>query len=228
MKLNLYLASSVFCSSLALLACQTAPILTIDSTVTAPMPTLIVSFNSDGDGESDDIDECPETPLHVVVDAKGCPIVVDVGGKPDIEMWNLFAPLSSQLLYSYDKEFAKIEEILNEYPDIRVLIFGHATSNELAILPRTDYLSSRRANAVKNRLITKHHIAHSRIATYDCSDWYPSIKTDLQHKGLESIESEGRRVTLMASSEVSDLMNLEYVSYTKKYGEYAKHCEQFE
>ncbi|WP_201615677.1 hypothetical protein [Psychrobacter urativorans] len=45
---------------------------------------------------------------------------------------------------------------------------------------------------------------------------------------LKNVESKDSRVTLMASTEVNDLMDLEYVSYTRKYGEYAKRCDKFE
>ena len=75
MNKNFYLASTVFCSSLALSACQT--------TTTAPskelpqnenIRTMQAAIDPDGDGVLDDIDECPETPPNVVVDAKGCEI----------------------------------------------------------------------------------------------------------------------------------------------------------
>lgn len=228
MTIKNYSTLLLLAASITLAGCQTTTTTpSKDTPQYEKIMTMQADINSDNDGVFDSIDACPETPLHIVVDAKGCPIVVDVGGKPDIEMRNLFGPLSSQLLYSYDKEFAKIEEILNEYPDIRVLIFGHATSNELALLPRTDDLSRRRANAVKNRLITKHHIAPSRIATYDCSDRYPSIKTDLQHSDLENIESKSRRVTFKASTRVKDLADIDNVSDQDEYEDYIKYCPSF-
>ena len=73
MKLNFYLASTVFCSSLALSACQT-----ITTALSKELPqyenirTMQAEIDSDGDGVLDAIDECPETPPNVVVDAKGC------------------------------------------------------------------------------------------------------------------------------------------------------------
>ncbi len=40
-------------------------------------------LDSDGDGVPDSIDECPNTPIGVEVDAKGCPIDSDGDGVPD-------------------------------------------------------------------------------------------------------------------------------------------------
>ena len=229
MKLNFYLASTVFCSSLGLSACQT--------TVTAlskELPqhenirTMQAEIDSDGDGVLDAIDECPETPSNVVVDAKGCEIIIEGGEALEMELRGFFAPLSSRLINTYDKEFAKIEEKLNEYPDANVFIFGHLSSNELALSKTNDNLSRQRALTIKNRLITEHHIASDRITTYDCLDRYPSTNIDLSYDDPEQIESKNRRVVLKASRQVKNLSNLKYASYTESYGKYAKHCELFE
>lgn len=39
--------------------------------------------DSDCDGVPDNVDECPETPLRVMVDSKGCPLDTDRDGVPD-------------------------------------------------------------------------------------------------------------------------------------------------
>jgi OOP family OmpA-OmpF porin len=48
----------------------------------APPPAKPV-IDSDGDGVPDDIDQCPDTPHGVRVDAKGCPFDSDQDGVPD-------------------------------------------------------------------------------------------------------------------------------------------------
>lgn len=216
-------------TSIALAGCQT--------TVTAlskELPqhenirTMQAEIDSDGDGVLDAIDECPETPSNVVVDAKGCEIIIEGGEALEMELRGFFAPLSSRLINTYDKEFAKIEEKLNEYPDANVFIFGHLSSNELALSKTNDNLSRQRALTIKNRLITEHHIASDRITTYDCLDRYPSTNIDLSYDDPEQIESKNRRVVLKASRQVKNLSNLKYASYTESYGKYAKHCELFE
>ena len=230
MKINLYLTSTVFCSSLALSACQ----------ITATVPSKIIPQyenirtmqadipDSDGDGVLDDIDECPETRPNVVVDAKGCEIIIEGGEALEMELQGFFAPLSSRLINSYDKEFEKIEEKLNEYLDANVFIFGHLSSNELALSKSNDNLSRQRALTIKNRLITEHHIASDRITTYDCLDRYPSTNRDLSYDDPEQIESKDRRVVFKASRQVKDLSNLKYAGDRERYSKYAKHCELFE
>ena len=229
MKINFYIASTVFCSSLALAGCQT--------TITAPskdvaqheiIRTMQAEIDSDGDGVLDAIDECPETPPNVVVDAKGCEIIIEGGEALEMELQGFFAPLSSRLINSYDKEFEKIEEKLNEYLDANVFIFGHLSSNELALSKGNDNLSRQRALTIKNRLITEHHIASDRITTYDCLDRYPSTNIDLSYDDPEQSESKTRRVVLKASRQVKDLSNLKYAGDRERYGKYAKHCEPFE
>ena len=162
-------------TSIALASCQTT---TTAQSKELPqrenIRTMQAEIDSDGDGVLDDIDECPETPPNVVVDAKGCEIIIEGGEALEMELQGFFAPLSSRLINSYDKEFAKIEEKLNEYLDANVFIFGHLSSNELALLKSNDNLSRQRAVTIKNRLITEHHIASDRITTYDCLDRYPS------------------------------------------------------
>ena len=229
MKINFYIASTVFCSSLALAGCQT--------TITAPskdvaqheiIRTMQAEIDSDGDGVLDAIDECPETPPNVVVDAKGCEIIIEGGEALEMELQGFFAPLSSRLINSYDKEFEKIEEKLNEYLDANVFIFGHLSSNELALSKSNDNLSRQRALTIKNKLITEHHIASDRITTYDCLDRYPSTNIDLSYDDPEQIESKTRRVVFKASRQVKGLSNLKYAGDIESYGKYAKQCEPFE
>ncbi len=47
--------------------------------------TLICQNDSDGDGVTDDIDKCPDTPEGVQVDAEGCPLDTDGDGVPDYQ-----------------------------------------------------------------------------------------------------------------------------------------------
>ena len=167
--------------------------------------TMQAEIDSDGDGVLDAIDECPETPSNVVVDAKGCEIIIEGGEALEMELRGFFAPLSSRLINTYDKEFAKIEEKLNEYPDANVFIFGHLSSNELALSKTNDNLSRQRALTIKNRLITEHYIASDRITTYDCLDRHPSTNIDLSYDDPEQSESKTRRIVLKASGQIKDL-----------------------
>ena len=232
-----YLAISIFSSVFTLSACQTAlQSVTADQQSPIVAPVVPAILDSDGDGVLDAIDECPETPPNVVVDAKGCPVEVYTGSL-EMQLQGFFEPMSSQLPAIYDPEFTKMAEKINEYPEASVFIFGHAATNEidedaLATLG-FDALSRNRALIIKNTLVLQHNIDAKRIRTYECSNKLLVKETDYINSSfkalnLKGLEAKQRRATLMASSNVSDLMNLEYVSYTRKYGEYAKHCEPLE
>jgi len=224
-------------TSIALAGCQT--------TTTAPskelpqnenIRTMQAAIDSDGDGVLDDIDECPDTPPNVVVDAKGCPVEVDVGGL-EMEFNGFFPPMSIQLPDIYDAVFAKVAESLNDYPKASVFIFGHVATNEMdkdaSATLGFDSLSRNRALSIKNTLVLQHGIEAKRIRTYDCSNKILVKETDyinpsFKALNLNGLEAKQRRATLMASSSVHDLTNLEYDSYIQMYGAYAKHCKPFE
>ena len=199
--------------------------------------TMQADSDLDGDGVLDAIDECPETRPNVVIDAKGCEIIIEGGEALEMEFNGFFSQMSSQLSDIYDAVFVKIAENLNDRPKANVFIFGHAATSEIdkdALATfGFDSLSRNRALIIKNNLVLQYNIDAERIRTYECSN--KIIVTDtafidpsFEKLNLKNIEAKQRRATLMASSEVHDLMNLEYDSDMQKYGEYAKHCELFE
>ena len=234
MSNKLWITITTIVLTLTLAACQTpSKILFLNQNNEGQTFILLADIpDSDGDGVPDNIDECPETPSHTIVDAKGCPITIEGGEALEMAFSGFFPTMSSQLPAIYDSEFAKIEEKLNEYPEATVFIFGHTASSErdekAVIRFGNDTLSRNRALIVKNMLILEHGIAAERIHTYDCSN--KVLATDkyfIDHK-VNDIDFKQRRVTLMASSEVHNLDNLKYVSYEEMYGEYVKHCKLFE
>jgi len=94
-----YLAISIFSSVFTLSACQTAlQSVTADQQSPIVAPVVPAILDSDGDGVLDDIDECPDTPPNVVVDAKGCEIIIEGGEALEMELRGFFAPLSSRLI----------------------------------------------------------------------------------------------------------------------------------
>lgn len=218
---------------ISLTGCQSVEIIP-PKTTPQDRPIMLMKADipdSDGDGVFDDIDECPKTPLHTVVDAKGCPVVVYTGSL-EMQLQGFFEPMSSQLSDEYDQAFAIIERSIkehsNDYSNAKVFIFGHMASNELATTPNKNNLSRNRAINIKNRLIEKHNIDSDRISTYDCSDRYPFIATDFIESHLEGIESKDRRVTVKASTQVKDIANIINASDRKNYEPYLKRCEVFE
>ncbi|WP_350588333.1 OmpA family protein [Psychrobacter sp. 78a-MNA-CIBAN-0178] len=218
--------------------CQTTEVV---PTKTTPqyenIRTMQADSDLDDDGVLDAIDECPETPPNVVVDAKGCEIIIEGGDALEMEFRGFFLPISNQLPAIYDTEFIKIAEKINEYPEVSVFIFGHAATNEIDkdALARLgfDSLSRNRALIIKNTLVFQYNIDAKRIRTYECSNKLLVRETDyinpsFKALNLKGLEAKQRRATLMASSTIHDLMSLEYKSDMQRYGGYAKHCELFE
>lgn len=111
----------------------------------------------DGDGVLDAIDECPETRPNVVIDAKGCEIIIEGGEAFEMEFNGFFSQMSSQLSDIYDAVFVKIAESLNDRPKANVFIFGHAATSEIdkdALATfGFDSLSRNRALIIKNNLV---------------------------------------------------------------------------
>ncbi|WP_201633136.1 OmpA family protein [Psychrobacter immobilis] len=218
--------------------CQTTEVV---PTKTTPqyenIRTMQADSDLDDDGVLDAIDECPETPPNIVVDAKGCEIIIEGGDALEMEFRGFFLPISNQLPAIYDTEFIKIAEKINEYPEASVFIFGHAATNEIDedALARLsfDSLSRNRALIIKNTLVFQYNIDAKRIRTYECSNKLLVRETDyinpsFKALNLKGLEAKQRRATLMASSTIHDLMSLEYKSDMQRYGGYAKHCELFE
>lgn len=183
MKSNSYLVSTIFCSTLALSACQTAPKPIIGSKVkiTIPMPTLMVSLDSDGDGVPDELDMCPATPENVVADDRGCPFVMGPDMNLKMEYRAFFAKGSSELFPKYKAELDKVSEIMNMHSTATMRIEGSISENEIddgGLISKSNTLAKNRALMVKNYLLLKHRIAPSRLTTLNCEARAPIAPND--------------------------------------------------
>jgi len=104
--------------------------------------------DSDGDGVTDDKDQCPGTPHGVKVNQLGCP-----EREPIILKGVNFTFDSAELT---QKSFAILDstaKVLTKHPDLKITIAGHTDSVGTA-----DYnkqLSQRRAESVRNYLISR-------------------------------------------------------------------------
>ena len=196
MKTSLYLVSITLCSSLALSACQTAPKLAIDNIVTAPMPILMVSLDSDGDGYSDEIDMCPGTPRNIVTDERGCPFTgMGIGLK--MEYRAFFAKGSSELSKEYQLELDTVALKLQEYYTATMRIEGHASVDEMSDTKlRPNSLARNRALIVKNYLVLKHKIDPERLNTFNYDAEQPIASSD-----TEEGKSMNRRVYGVATAD---------------------------
>ncbi len=134
--------------------------------VVVPAPVVIVEedMDSDGDGVPDSIDECPGTPMNVVVDERGCPVPVDITDELKMELRVFFDNDKSAIKDQYKTEIAKVAEKMREYPNSSARIEGHASKTG----PSARYnqrLSEARAVAVQSMLTNEFGIAPNRLST---------------------------------------------------------------
>ncbi|MDH4904284.1 OmpA family protein [Psychrobacter pocilloporae] len=182
----------IFSSIFTLSACQAA-LQSVTANQQAPIvaPVVPAVLDSDGDGVLGDIDECPQTPLHTVVDDRGCPFtLIGVGLK--MEYRAFFAKDSSELSKEYQLDLDKVAEQMNKYDTATMKIEAHISKDEMG--QALSALSKNRAMMVKNYLILKHDIKPSRLSTFDCS-----IRAPIASADTEEGKSMNRRVYGLAT-----------------------------
>ncbi|AOY44965.1 ompA family protein [Psychrobacter sp. AntiMn-1] len=192
MTSKVYLAMGIFSSIFTLSACQAA-LQSVTANQQAPIvaPVVPAVLDSDGDGVLGDIDECPQTPLHTVVDDRGCPFtLIGVGLK--MEYRAFFAKDSSELSKEYQLDLDKVAEQMNKYDTATMKIEAHISKDEMG--QALSALSKNRAMMVKNYLILKHDIKPSRLSTFDCG-----IRAPIASADTEEGKSMNRRVYGLAT-----------------------------
>ena len=190
MKTQLRNTLLILVSALALAACQTSVLQSqVTQIINAPVTKVIL--DSDGDGVPDNIDECPATPLNVVVDERGCPLTgMGIGLK--MEYRAFFAKGSSELSKEYQLDLDKVAQKLQEYETATMLIEGNASTDEISVIDavlQPNALSRNRAIIVKNYLIMRHQIDPDRLSTFGFGAEQPIASSD-----TEEGKSMNRRV----------------------------------
>ena len=134
----------------------TAPVPTSEQVKPEPTKTVL---DSDIDGISDNIDQCPNTPTTDKVDANGCTLFKE--NQVAITLDISFANNSSIIETSAINDIERLAQFMDKYQDTSVVIEGHSSA-----VGNDNYnlmLSQKRANAVKAMLIEKFDIAENRL-----------------------------------------------------------------
>lgn len=114
----------------------------------AAAPAAPVDGDSDGDGVVDSKDKCPGTPKGTKVDHEGCPLVEKITLKG---VW--FAFDSAEITADSAKVLDEVALIFKRYPNLVAEMAGHTCS--VGTDEYNQGLSERRANAVRDYLISK-------------------------------------------------------------------------
>lgn len=124
----------------------------------APEPVADVCTDSDNDGVCDNVDQCPNTPANVTVDANGCPAVAEV------------VRVELDVKFDFDKAVVKPEsygdiknlaDFMQQYPQTSTTVEGHTDS--VGTDAYNQRLSERRANAVRNVLVNQYGVSGNRV-----------------------------------------------------------------
>jgi OOP family OmpA-OmpF porin len=145
----------------------------------APAPVVKAPpKDSDGDGVTDDLDNCPGTPRGIAVGERGC--------------W----ALSNALLFDLNSAVVKTEiypvldytkEAFAAYPDMKVQIDGHTDSSGTEAY--NQQLSQKRAKAVMEYLINSVGIDPVRLTAVGYGESRPAYPND-----TEEARAKNRRV----------------------------------
>ncbi len=139
--------------------------------VSAPAPPPAAPpaapLDSDGDGVTDDRDQCPGTPRCATVNEVGCWVIQGINFDFD----------KADIKPEYTANLNQIADCFNQYPDIIFEIQGHTDSKGKAAYNQK--LSERRANAVMEYFISQ-GVARDRLKAvgYGESDPVASNDTD--------------------------------------------------
>jgi OOP family OmpA-OmpF porin len=125
-----------------------------------PPAIRVETKDSDGDGVEDGIDDCPRTPAIDKVDSNGCSMLKEQ--TVTVQLKALFGNNSSKVDNPNHPQFAEFAQFLARYPNTNAVIQGHTSAQGDAAY--NQWLSEKRANAVRDLLIQTYGVPSRRIS----------------------------------------------------------------
>ncbi|OOS06623.1 OmpA-OmpF porin, OOP family [Moraxella cuniculi DSM 21768] len=144
------------------------PVAPVQEPVAPVKPAAVVVedriVDTDRDGVPDHLDACPGTEANTVVDARGCPVQVNLVEELRQELRVFFDYDKSAIKPQYREEVAKVAAQMREFPNATAVIEGHASRESARSNARYNQrLSEARANAVKSMLTNEFGVAPTRL-----------------------------------------------------------------
>jgi|GEM_PF-134849 len=119
-----------------------------------------IDLDKDGDGVLDSKDKCLDTPMTDKVDADGCSVLLEK--EVSIALNVLFANNSSKIENPNADKIVEFVDFMKRYGNTDVVVEGH--SSAVGNAEYNQYLSQKRADAVKTMLVNKYGIEASRLS----------------------------------------------------------------
>lgn len=136
-----------------------------------PVPTMAKAMakpgDDDGDGVTNDKDNCPDTPANAAVDERGC--------------W----ALSNSVLFDFDSavlnkkdvnELNQVAEVFKKHPDLKVTVEGHTDSTGPEAYNQT--LSEKRAQTVAKWLKNNAGVMFDNLNVVGYGEMKPAYSND--------------------------------------------------
>ncbi|WP_242923024.1 OmpA family protein [Pontibacter liquoris] len=177
--------------------------------------------DADGDGVADANDKCPDSPAGVQVGPDGCPVDTDgdgvadnedicpntagpaeKGGCPELDAATLKL-LDEKVRFEFDQ--ARVDDSYKQLLDSIVMVLGKYQDHVLLIKGHADFigsaeynqaLSERRAQAVKDYLVSQGVQNPDRLVTRGYGETQPLVKVNerLSRRRTEAARAKNRRV----------------------------------
>lgn len=142
-----------------------------------PAPAVVEApKDTDGDGVTDDVDQCPDTEKGAVVDEKGC--YKELTESVTIDLLLEFDYNKANIREEHKPEIKRVADFMRKYPTARASLEGHTDSRG-----SDEYnqgLSERRAAAVMQYLIDVEGISADRLSSAGFGESKPKVENDSQ------------------------------------------------
>ena len=150
----------------------------LDKCLTTPSGVSVdqmgCALDSDKDGVADHMDNCPGTESIYKVDDKGC--AQTLAETVEVKLNVKFANNSDKIESGASEDIRELAEFMNKFTDTEVIVEGYTDDRGSAQYNQS--LSQRRAEAVRQVLISDYGIAASRIQAKGYGEENPIASND--------------------------------------------------